>query len=114
VAKALGVSPDDIFLALIPVPNENFSFGRGELQLAEGGERWGEWIHNIGRSTRMMAATWGCQSVAASFLVGSKTVTVRLSSRLRPLSWLWANPSGAVVAVISAICWRRVGWLSLT
>jgi hypothetical protein len=50
VAKALGVSPDDIFLALIPVPNENFSFGRGELQLAEGGERWGEWIHNIGRT----------------------------------------------------------------
>ena len=25
-SKALGVSPDDIFLALIPVPNENFSF----------------------------------------------------------------------------------------
>lgn len=32
--KALGVSPDDVFIALIPVPKENFSFGRGELQLA--------------------------------------------------------------------------------
>lgn len=40
VAEALGVSPDDIFLALIPTPNENFSFGRGELQLAEGAPRW--------------------------------------------------------------------------
>jgi hypothetical protein len=28
------VSPDDIFVAIIPVPRENFSFGRGELQLA--------------------------------------------------------------------------------
>ncbi|MGE0220559.1 tautomerase family protein [Mycolicibacterium sp.] len=35
VVEALGVSPDDIFLAIIPVPKENFSFGRGELQLAE-------------------------------------------------------------------------------
>ena len=32
--KALGISPDDVFIALIPVPKENFSFGRGELQLA--------------------------------------------------------------------------------
>ncbi|WP_351234241.1 tautomerase family protein [Streptomyces sp. NPDC002133] len=40
VVEALGVSPDDIFVALIPVPNENFSFGRGELQLAEGAPRW--------------------------------------------------------------------------
>jgi hypothetical protein len=40
VAEALGVSPDDIFIALIPTPNENFSFGRGELQLAEGAPRW--------------------------------------------------------------------------
>lgn len=40
VVKALGVSPDDIFIALIPAPNENFSFGRGELQLAEGSPRW--------------------------------------------------------------------------
>ena len=40
VVEALGVSPDDIFIALIPVPNENFSFGKGELQLAEGAPRW--------------------------------------------------------------------------
>jgi phenylpyruvate tautomerase PptA (4-oxalocrotonate tautomerase family) len=40
VVEALGVSPDDIFVALIPVPNENFSFGRGELQLAAGAPRW--------------------------------------------------------------------------
>ncbi|MGW1725890.1 tautomerase family protein [Streptomyces sp. NPDC002306] len=40
VVEALGVSPDDIFVALVPVPNENFSFGRGELQLAEGAPRW--------------------------------------------------------------------------
>jgi phenylpyruvate tautomerase PptA (4-oxalocrotonate tautomerase family) len=40
VVEALGVSPDDIFIALVPVPNESFSFGRGELQLAEGAPRW--------------------------------------------------------------------------
>lgn len=40
VVAALDVSPDDIFITLIPVPNENFSFGRGELQLAEGSPRW--------------------------------------------------------------------------
>ncbi|MER5908372.1 MULTISPECIES: tautomerase family protein [Streptomyces] len=40
VVETLGVSPDDIFIALIPVPNESFSFGRGELQLAEGTPRW--------------------------------------------------------------------------
>lgn len=40
VVEALGVSPDDIFIALIPVPTENFSFGRGELQLADGAPRW--------------------------------------------------------------------------
>src|ERR1700683_64168 len=40
VVEALGVVPDDIFVVLIPVPNENFSFGRGELQLAEGAPRW--------------------------------------------------------------------------
>jgi hypothetical protein len=40
VVEALGVTPDDLFVALIPVPNENFSFGRGELQLAEGAPRW--------------------------------------------------------------------------
>ncbi|MER5221014.1 tautomerase family protein [Streptomyces flaveus] len=40
VVDALGVSPDDIFVALVPVPNENFSFGRGELQLAKGKPQW--------------------------------------------------------------------------
>lgn len=40
VVEAVGVSPDDVFIALIPVPNENFSFGRGALQLAEGAPRW--------------------------------------------------------------------------
>lgn len=33
-AEALQVSGDDVFIALVPVPRENFSFGRGELQLA--------------------------------------------------------------------------------
>jgi phenylpyruvate tautomerase PptA (4-oxalocrotonate tautomerase family) len=33
-STALDISPDDVFIALIPVPKENFSFGRGELQLA--------------------------------------------------------------------------------
>jgi hypothetical protein len=56
------------------------------------------------RSTRMMAATCGCQSVSASVSVGSKTATVRRSSRLRPVSRLWADPSGAVVAETS---WTR-------
>lgn len=40
VVKAVGISPDDIFITLIPVPNENFSFGRGELQLADDSPRW--------------------------------------------------------------------------
>ncbi|MFE5109279.1 tautomerase family protein [Streptomyces sp. NPDC056663] len=40
VVEALDISPDDVFIALIPVPNESFSFGRGELQLAEGEPRW--------------------------------------------------------------------------
>ncbi len=31
---AFGISADDVFVALIPVPKENFSFGCGELQLA--------------------------------------------------------------------------------
>lgn len=35
VVDALNISSDDIFVALIPVPNESFSFGRGELQLAD-------------------------------------------------------------------------------
>ncbi|MGM7670260.1 tautomerase family protein [Microbacterium sp. A93] len=33
-AEALQISGDDVFIALVPVPRENFSFGRGELQLA--------------------------------------------------------------------------------
>ena len=40
VVAALDVSPDDIFVALVPVPNENFSFGRGELQLADHAPQW--------------------------------------------------------------------------
>ncbi|MHA6646013.1 tautomerase family protein [Mesorhizobium sp. A623] len=40
VVEAVDVSPDDIFIAIIPVPNENFSFGKGELQLADGISRW--------------------------------------------------------------------------
>jgi phenylpyruvate tautomerase PptA (4-oxalocrotonate tautomerase family) len=40
VAEATGVGPDDVFVALIPVPNENFSFGRGELQLADAQPQW--------------------------------------------------------------------------
>ena len=35
-----GVSPDDVFIAFIPVPNENFSFGQGIAQLAEGAPKW--------------------------------------------------------------------------
>lgn len=31
---ALEIRADDVFIALTPVPKENFSFGRGELQLA--------------------------------------------------------------------------------
>ena len=41
-------------------------------------------------------------------------MTVRRSLRLRPLSWLRANPSGAAVAEIIWICWCKVGWLPLT
>jgi len=40
VVAAVDVSPDDIFIAILPVPNENFSFGKGELQLADGTPRW--------------------------------------------------------------------------
>jgi phenylpyruvate tautomerase PptA (4-oxalocrotonate tautomerase family) len=35
-----GVRPDDVFIAAIPVPNENFSFGRGLAQLAEIPPHW--------------------------------------------------------------------------
>ncbi|WP_447725959.1 tautomerase family protein [Sphingomonas koreensis] len=40
VVAAVDISPDDIFIAIIPVPNENFSFGKGELQLANSTPRW--------------------------------------------------------------------------
>jgi phenylpyruvate tautomerase PptA (4-oxalocrotonate tautomerase family) len=40
VVEALDVSRDDIFVVLVPVANENFSFGRGELQLADSPPRW--------------------------------------------------------------------------
>jgi phenylpyruvate tautomerase PptA (4-oxalocrotonate tautomerase family) len=38
--KAAGISPDDVFVALVPVPNENFSFGRGVAQLADTAPKW--------------------------------------------------------------------------
>lgn len=38
--EAANVSPDDVFIAMIPLPNENFSFGRGVAQLADGPPRW--------------------------------------------------------------------------
>jgi phenylpyruvate tautomerase PptA (4-oxalocrotonate tautomerase family) len=38
--KDVGVSPDDVFIALVPVPNENFSFGRGVAQLADMSPKW--------------------------------------------------------------------------
>ncbi|NWA29886.1 tautomerase family protein [Pseudomonas gingeri] len=38
--KAADISPDDVFIALIPVPNENFSFGRGVAQLADTTPKW--------------------------------------------------------------------------
>ncbi|MBH9662134.1 tautomerase family protein [Burkholderia multivorans] len=38
--EAVGISPDDVFTSLIPVPNENFSFGRGIAQLAGIAPRW--------------------------------------------------------------------------
>ena len=69
---------------------------------------------NTLRSTRMIAATCGCHSVPASLSAGSKTVTVRRSSRLRPLVRLPTASIGAVVAAISWIFWFSVGWLSLT
>jgi phenylpyruvate tautomerase PptA (4-oxalocrotonate tautomerase family) len=38
--KAAAISPDDVFVALVPVPNENFSFGRGIAQLADTAPKW--------------------------------------------------------------------------
>ena len=71
------------------------------------------------RLTWMTAATCGCPSVSARVSGGSKTVTVRTvtirrSSRLRPVSWAWTDPTGVVVAKTSRTRWRRVGWLSLS
>jgi len=40
LGQAADISPDDIFIALVPVPNENFSFGRGVAQLADIPPRW--------------------------------------------------------------------------
>lgn len=38
--QAADISPDDVFIALLPVPNENFSFGRGVAQLADAPPKW--------------------------------------------------------------------------
>lgn len=38
--ETAGVAPDDVLVALIPVPMENFSFGRGVAQLAGIGPQW--------------------------------------------------------------------------
>lgn len=38
--EAVDIAPDDVFIALVPVPNENFSFGRGVPQLAELAPKW--------------------------------------------------------------------------
>jgi len=38
--RDVGIDPDDVFVALVPVPNENFSFGRGIAQLAAVAPRW--------------------------------------------------------------------------
>lgn len=40
VTDALGISGDDVFIVLVPVPNDGFSFGRGELPLAEVDPKW--------------------------------------------------------------------------
>lgn len=38
--RDVGISQDDVFIALVPVPNENFSFGRGVAQLANIAPKW--------------------------------------------------------------------------
>ena len=38
--QAADISPDDVFIAIVPVPNENFSFGRGLAQLADAAPKW--------------------------------------------------------------------------
>jgi len=40
LGEAVSIAPDDVFIAVIPVPNENFSFGRGIAQLAGMAPRW--------------------------------------------------------------------------
>jgi len=40
LGEAAGIAPDDVFISIIPVPNENFSFGRGIAQLAGTAPRW--------------------------------------------------------------------------
>ena len=40
LAEMASVRPEDVFIAAIPVPNENFSFGKGEAQLADIAPRW--------------------------------------------------------------------------
>lgn len=38
--KKAEIRPDDVFIAAIPVANENFSFGRGIAHLADGAPKW--------------------------------------------------------------------------
>lgn len=40
LGDAADIRPDDVFIALIPVPIENVSFGRGVAQLASAAPRW--------------------------------------------------------------------------
>jgi hypothetical protein len=64
---------------------------------------------NTLRSTRTIAAMCGCHSVVANSSAGSKTVTMRRSSRLRPLVRLPTASIGAVAAAISWSFWFSVG-----
>ncbi|WP_109477577.1 tautomerase family protein [Paraburkholderia sp. C35] len=38
--RDVGISPDDVFVTLVPVPIENFSFGHGIAQLAGAAPKW--------------------------------------------------------------------------
>ncbi len=38
--ETAGLRPDDLFVCLVGVPNENWSFGRGEAQLADAPPQW--------------------------------------------------------------------------
>jgi phenylpyruvate tautomerase PptA (4-oxalocrotonate tautomerase family) len=40
LGEAADIAPDDVFIALVPVPNENFSFGQGVPQLADVAPKW--------------------------------------------------------------------------